>query len=117
MDKASVKTFDGFQYESGKTAIYPGVGTLDGLRYVTLGLSEECGEVAGKIKRIFRDDGAVLTTARRKQLIYELGDVLWYLQQMATELEVPLSLIAELNVHKLQERLAQGRLHGEGDLR
>jgi len=112
-----IKTFDAFQQESGKTAIYPGVGTLDGLQYVSLGLCEECGEVAGKIKRIFRDDDRTLTSARRKQLVYELGDVLWYLQQMATELDVPLSLIAELNMHKLQERLAQGRLCGEGDLR
>ena len=113
----NVKNFDEFQQESGKTAIYPGVSSLDGLRYVALGLCEESGEVAGKIKRIFRDDAGILTPSRRKQLLYELGDVLWYLQQIATELDVPLSLVAELNLHKLQERLAHGRLCGDGDIR
>jgi NTP pyrophosphatase (non-canonical NTP hydrolase) len=38
----------------------------------------------------------------------EMGDVLWYLAQIATTLDVPLSDVATLNIHKLRNRYPQG---------
>ena len=41
--------------------------------------------MAEKIKKAIRDDGGVLTDERRKAVAAELGDVLWYVAQLATE--------------------------------
>ncbi len=50
--------------------------------YPTLGLVNEAGELAGKVKKIFRDEGGVISQADRATLKGELGDMLWYLTQM-----------------------------------
>jgi hypothetical protein len=50
--------------------------------HLTLGLTNEAGEVAGKVKKIFRDHGGVITDADRDALALELGDVLWYLTEI-----------------------------------
>jgi len=82
-----------------------------------LGLTNEAGEVAGKIKKIFRDKGGVINGEDRMALKSELGDVLWYLAQVCTELEIPLDEVAEYNIEKLHSRLARGKIGGEGDAR
>ena len=56
----------------------------------TLGLANEAGEVAGKIKKLFRDKGGCISDADRESLKMELGDVLWYLAQICTELDLDL---------------------------
>ena len=53
----------------------------------------------------------------RKTLKDELGDVLWYLAALATELACPLSEIAESNIEKLEKRKEKNTLHGSGDER
>ncbi|ADI15750.1 nucleoside triphosphate pyrophosphohydrolase family protein [Truepera radiovictrix] len=83
--------------------------------YPTLGLANEAGEVAGKIKKIFRDKGGVIGEAEREALKGELGDVLWYLTQICTELGLTLGEVAEANLAKLASRQARGTLGGEGD--
>lgn len=50
----------------------------DELSYTYLGLVSEVGELAGEIKRISRDDGGKLTHNRKRAILRELGDVLWY---------------------------------------
>lgn len=85
--------------------------------YPTLGLANEAGEVAGKVKKIFRDRGGVITDADREALILELGDVLWYLSEFCTRLGVRLEDVAERNIAKLADRAARGVLHGDGDHR
>lgn len=107
--------FDEYQQQSRKTAMYPKIG--EGLVYPTLGLADEAGEVVGKVKKMFRDDGGVMTDARKEEIKKELGDVLWYLAQIATELEIPFDEIAKANLEKLFSRLERGKIHGNGDTR
>ena len=45
----------------------------------------------------------------------ELGDVLWYLAQLATEAGLDLGQVAAANLDKLAARAARGTLHGSGD--
>jgi NTP pyrophosphatase (non-canonical NTP hydrolase) len=47
----------------------------------------------------------------------ELGDVLWYVAQVATELGLDLDAIAEGNIEKLLSRQRRGVLSGSGDNR
>ena len=72
-----------YQQRSRATAVYPDAG--DNLTYPALGLCGEAGECAEKVKKAIRDDGGVLTDERRAALAAELGDVLWYVAQLATE--------------------------------
>jgi NTP pyrophosphatase (non-canonical NTP hydrolase) len=87
------------------------------LHYLSLGLCEEAGEVAGKVKRIMRDDGGELTEERLMEIILELGDTLWYLATLADILEVPLSVVAWNNIRKLTDRRNRNVLNGSGDNR
>ena len=105
--------FTSYQTKSRKTARYPAIG--HGVIYPTLGLTSEAGEVAGKIKKIFRDKGGVIGAAELEALKSELGDVLWYLAQVCTELEISLDEVAEANIERLYSRLERGRIGGEGD--
>lgn len=107
--------FDRYQKEARKFAIYPGVG--NNLWYPTLGLSGESGEVAENVKKVFRDDGGTVSPERESQLIKELGDVLWYISNIASELGVRLSCVAEVNLEKLQDRADRDKLHGSGSQR
>jgi NTP pyrophosphatase (non-canonical NTP hydrolase) len=102
-----------YQSRSRATAVYPAAG--DNLLYPTLGLCGEAGEVAEKIKKMVRDDDGVLTDARRAALAKELGDVLWYLAQIATEAALALDEIAEANIEKLSSRRRRNVLQGSGD--
>ena len=55
--------------------------------------------------------------AVREALKAELGDVLWYLAQTCTELEISLDEVAEANITKLMDRQARGKIQGDGDNR
>src|SRR6266508_4163354 len=107
--------FNDYQIKSRKTAGYPAIG--HSVIYPTLGLVNEAGEVAGKIKKVFRDKGGEISNESRDALKAELGDVLWYLAQIATELNLSLDAIAEYNIAKLSVRLDRGKIRGEGDNR
>ncbi len=102
-----------YQEKARNTAKYPVIG--DRVIYPTLGLTNEAGEVAGKIKKIFRDKDGVISASDREALKSELGDVLWYLAQVATELELSLDEIAAANITKLHDRQARGKIQGDGD--
>jgi NTP pyrophosphatase (non-canonical NTP hydrolase) len=110
-----IQNFDEYQRQSRKTAGYPPIGHA--VIYPALGLVNEAGEVAGKIKKIFRDKVGVIGEAERDALKAELGDVLWYLAQVATELDLSLQDIAEANLAKLFDRLERGKIKGDGDYR
>lgn len=107
--------FSTYQRRSRSTAVYPRRGKNP--IYPTLGLAGETGEVAEKIKKMIRDDGGRLTASRRQELAYELGDVLWYLANLAAELGLKLSDIAALNLTKLADRKKRSALKGSGDHR
>ena len=105
--------FADYQEKARGTAAYPVIG--HGVIYPTLGLTNEAGEVSGKIKKIFRDKEGEIGDADRAALAAELGDVLWYLAQVATELGLSLDEIATKNIAKLQDRRARGKIRGDGD--
>ena len=98
-----------FQKKSNETAIYP-----KGYIYPALGLSGEAGEVAEQIKKAIRDDQGEITPLRKDKLKKELGDVLWYLSQLSTELGLNLSDIAQANLDKLARRKSEGTIQGSG---
>jgi NTP pyrophosphatase (non-canonical NTP hydrolase) len=104
-----------YQRRSRATAIYPGAGR--NLAYPALGLCGEAGEAAEKVKKALRDDGGVLSAERRAALGAELGDVLWYVAQLATEAGLDLDAVAEANLAKLRSRHERGALSGSGDAR
>lgn len=105
--------FTEYQTKSRKTAGYPAIGHP--VIYPTLGLANEAGEVAGKIKKIFRDKDGLIGEAERQALKGELGDVLWYVAQVCTELGLSLDEVAEANIEKLYSRLERGKIGGDGD--
>ena len=104
-----------YQRESRKT--WSLIHTDHPIVYPTLGLVNEAGEVAGKVKKIFRDKGGVISDADRAALKQELGDVLWYFTQICTELDLTLEEVAAANLEKLFSRLERGVIGGSGDQR
>lgn len=109
-----------YQAEARETAIYPGYNdttSITGLSYTAMGLAGEAGEIANKVKKIIRDDDGVITGIHRVQIAAELGDVLWYVAQTASQLGYSLGYIAEMNLNKLEARAAKGTLQGSGDNR
>ena len=106
--------FSDYQRFSRRTAEYPREAWLS---YPALGLAGEAGEVAEHAKKAIRDDGGTVTDERRAALAAELGDVLWYTAQLASELGLELEDIARGNLEKLFSRQARGVLSGNGDNR
>jgi NTP pyrophosphatase (non-canonical NTP hydrolase) len=106
--------FSEYQRFSRRTAEYPREAWLS---YPTLGLAGEAGEVAEHAKKAIRDDAGSVTDERRKAMAKELGDVLWYVAQLASELGLELDQIAQDNLEKLFSRQRRGVLSGSGDER
>ncbi len=85
--------------------------------YLAVGLCEEAGEVAGKVKKVIRDHHGFFTFEQSNAVATELGDALWYLANQAHRMGFTLSEIAELNMRKIKSRIDRNTLHGEGDER
>jgi NTP pyrophosphatase (non-canonical NTP hydrolase) len=107
--------FNQYQQGARATARYPLVGSNP--IYPTLGLCGEAGEVADKVKKVIRDDDGVFSDPVRESLKLELGDVLWYVAQLASELGFDLDSIARANLEKLASRAARNVIAGSGDQR
>ncbi len=107
--------FNTFQKEARKSAIYPNLGS--NLSYPTLGLCGEAGEVAEKVKKLFRDKKGKADIQFKTELLKELGDVLWYLSSLTSELGFELDDVARINVEKLNSRMKNNKIHGDGDNR
>ncbi len=110
-----LENFDVYQRESRKT--WSLIQMDHPIVYPTMGLVNEAGEVAGKVKKIFRDREGQISEKDRLSLKDELGDVLWYLAQICTELDISLQEVAEANLDKLFSRLERGKIGGDGDNR
>lgn len=120
--------FRQYQFEAKKTAIYlkgikeefpdlpDGVLKILALSYVGNGLGE-VGEVQGKVKKIIRDSKGIISDEHKKEIGKELGDVLWYVGNMCTELGLDMQVVAENNLEKLRSRQERGVLTGSGDNR
>jgi len=108
-------TFSEYQEQAAKTARYPDVG--NNYVYPTLGLTGEAGEVADKIKKIIRDKGGKLSTEDVTEISKELGDVLWYISTLCSELKLDFGAVASANINKLFSRKERGVIGGGGDNR
>lgn len=100
--------------------------------YPALGLSEEAGEVCGKIAKFIRKhEGIDPMTARyelenkvtitddelkfRKDLSRELGDTMWMLAELCTNYGLDMGEVMAENIEKLADRKDKGLIIGEGD--
>lgn len=111
-----IMNFNEYQNKAKQFAIYK-----DKIVYPTLGLASEAGEVCGKIKKVMRDTQGIHTLKSKYDRVLEikaeLGDVLWYIANIAEDLEIPLQDIAEENIAKLQDRMDRNKIQGSGDKR
>lgn len=112
-----------YQKMALETAVYPKEYKII---FHALGMNGEAGEVADKVKKVFRDsevivrDGSgaiILPDAKREELAKEVGDVLWYVATMAYDLGYTLEEIATMNYQKLKSRQQRHQLNGSGDNR
>jgi len=107
-----IDTFDDYQIAAMRTKSYDG-----SVYYPTLGLTGEAGEVANQVKKLWRDDGNTVTKQRRQSIAAELGDVLWYIAALCTDLGLNMGDVARKNAEKLLSRKRRRQIHGEGDSR
>lgn len=105
--------FRDYQKRTKRTAVYPKIGK--NFVFPLLGLLGETGEVVEKIKKIFRDHRGKIDANKKDEIKKELGDVLWYLSQLATELGISLEDIAKTNLEKIGRRKKKNLIHGSGD--
>jgi NTP pyrophosphatase (non-canonical NTP hydrolase) len=66
----------------------------------SLGLAGETGEVCELVKHVVFHHEPL----DRMKMAKELGDVLWYISAIAKSLDIPLMVVAELNIAKLAHR-------------
>ncbi len=107
-------TFEEYQKKAMETALEYGEQSYN---YGGLGLASEAGEVAGKLKRVIREGNNTISEEMKADLKKELGDVLWYVNFLTTQLGYTLEEVAEANIEKLHSRKDRGQLTGQGDNR
>ncbi len=101
-----------YQEAALKTAYYPkGMALI----YLALAINGEAGEVAEKVKKLYRDKDGKGDMNFTRSVAKELGDVLWYVSVMAEELGFTLEDIAKTNIEKINSRKERGVLGGNGD--
>ena len=69
-----------------------------------MGLCGESGEVIDIVKKWFAHGHEL----DRDKIIAELGDVAWYLAEVAYALDTPLEDVLEGNINKLKKRYPEG---------
>ena len=67
-----------------------------------LGLVGEAGSLLGEYKKLLRDGGA--HKRFKQQAEEELGDILWYVANIATKFDLDLSALAQRNLIKTRQR-------------
>jgi len=85
--------------------------------YPVLGLVGEAGEIAEKFKKVFRDNDGKITPEFQSLIQKELGDILWYIAEICTQLGINMDDVATINIEKLFSRLERGVIGGSGDNR
>ena len=108
--REAVHLFNLYQELAAEFATYP---EEQNIIYPTLGLTGEAGELANKVKKVIRGDGEL----DKKACALELGDILWYVSDLAKNLGYSLQDIAEMNIQKLADRRERNALKGNGDYR
>lgn len=106
-------TFDEYQKLALRTASRKGEDIE--LVHRVLGLLGEAGEVAEKMKKVYRDDKGKMSAEVVGDLKKELGDILWYITALADFFDVSLEEIGRINIDKLASRQKREKLGGSGD--
>ena len=94
--------FDEYQKEQRRTM--KDLEGIDEIDHAIYGIVGEVGEVVDLIKK-FKWHGHPVDKEKLKE---ELGDVLWYLSEMAYIFDISLSEVASFNIEKLKERYPEG---------
>lgn len=90
-----------YQERAKKTDRNP--GTNEQSRMIPLaGLASETGELLGEYKKYLRDGES--HKLFRERLAEEVGDLLWYVANVATKFELDLAQVAEQNLAKCEKR-------------
>lgn len=115
-----------------KMAMSTKMDSCDNDAYMVTGLVGEVGELAGKIAKAIRkgiirihNNRIVMTPGTpvevfmefKKEVMYELGDVLWFCAGTADQLGISLDYVSEMNLAKLADRKKRNVIDGEGDHR
>jgi NTP pyrophosphatase (non-canonical NTP hydrolase) len=94
--------FSTYQNESNKTDQSTKLKGVEGVHIPLLGLAGETGTLLTEYKKRLRDgDSHKLFPTQFKE---ELGDILWYVSNIATKLDLKLEDIASNNLKKIKER-------------
>jgi NTP pyrophosphatase (non-canonical NTP hydrolase) len=107
-------TLNQYQEAAKQTAIYKKEHKIF---YTTFGLVSEAGEVAGKVKKVMRDNNNRFKLEDLQEIAKELGDVLWYVATLADDIGIDLEDIARINIQKLTARKEKVTISGSGDNR
>lgn len=97
-----MENINDFQQLSKRTA--PTKGHKENLINFSVSTCEEAGELLGVLKKYLFHDNPI----NKEKLIGEMGDLLWYLCNIATEFEIDMSEILEFNINKLWTRYPNG---------
>ncbi|MFH1053095.1 MAG: nucleoside triphosphate pyrophosphohydrolase family protein [Candidatus Woesearchaeota archaeon] len=84
--------------------------------YPAIAMAGEVGELLNKIKKIHRE-GKEIDSKLKEEVLFELGDILWYLAKLCRSFNWELDYVASINLIKIDERLKKGTLWGNGDRR
>ncbi len=106
--------FNEYQNKAKQFAIYKEDYRLI---YPSLGRASEAGEVCGKVKKILRDFDGYVYPEDKEQLKSEIGDVLWYIAALCSDLNLEMGVVASDNIAKLQDRKLRNKIQGSGDNR
>lgn len=90
-----------YQTAAAQTDCVP-TGAQSDLLVPLLGLAGEVGELQSEYKKALRDSDS--PERYRSRFAEELGDVMWYVADLATKLGFDLNQIAQLNLDKSRER-------------
>ncbi len=114
-------TFKEYQSLAERTDVYydgESIGVLDpSFISKILGLTGEAGEVAEKFKKIVRDKNGEISKEDRKEILKELGDVLWYITLISKYLGYDLEAVGKMNIEKLADRHKRNVIQASGDNR
>jgi len=109
-------TFEEYQEEAHQTSFNTAIGD-DTLLYPVLGLLGEAGEIANKVKKVYRDKGGQFSDGDLSMLFDEISDVMWYVAEICTQCRVSMTDVAKDNLRKLADRAERGVIGGSGDNR